>query len=289
MTAWLAAAAAIAALAWVWRRSRRAMAELRDAVRLLSRLEQARRDFVADVSHEIRTPLASIKAYAETVNGGGLSDSERAEFLLEIERNADRMTKLADDLLTLSALDSAPAAASEPVSLDRVAAEVVAGMKPLAARKKQVIRMEPFHHLPPVRGHRGRLKQVLTNLIDNAVKYTPEGGTVRLSGAVSSGRVELVIEDNGVGIPAADLPRVFERFYRADKARSREHGGAGLGLSIVKAVSEAHGGSLEIEPRPEGGLEVTVRLPAAPAPAGSRARAGTDSPGRDPGAVRSPA
>lgn len=244
--AWIAAAAR-----WVLRRE---IAELR-------RMESARREFVANVSHEIRTPLASIKAYAETLNAGPLPEAERAEFLAEIERNADRLARLADDLLTLSALESAAPPTPEPVALGKIAAEVVATLKPLAARKNLVIRVEPFHDIPPVRGHRGRLKQVLTNLLDNAVKFTGEGGTVRLSASARVGRVELVVEDNGVGIPPEDLPRVFDRFYRADKARSRESGGAGLGLAIAKSIVESHAGTLSVDSQPGRGSRFRVSLP----------------------------
>ncbi|OGR09505.1 MAG: hypothetical protein A3K53_05500 [Deltaproteobacteria bacterium RIFOXYB2_FULL_66_7] len=123
--------------------------------------------------------------------------------------------------------------------------------------------MEPFRELPHVRGDRGQLKQVLTNLLDNAIKYTPEKGTVRLSAAGAEGRVTVSVEDTGPGIPAEALPRIFERFYRVDKARSRELGGTGLGLAIVKHIVEAHGGSVSVESRVGEGSSFRVCLPAA--------------------------
>ncbi|MCX5794218.1 MAG: ATP-binding protein [Elusimicrobia bacterium] len=230
----------------------------------LRRSETVRKDFTANVSHELRTPLAAIKAFAETLRGGAAEDPDhRMEFLEEIERNADRMTRLVDDLLTLSALDSgARPPAAESVDLMRLAAEVTATLKPLAGRKELGLRLEPFRDVPPVRGDRGQLKQVLTNLLDNAIKFTPEKGLVRVSAACAEGRVTVAVQDTGIGIPAEDLPRIFERFYRVDKARSRELGGTGLGLAIVKHIVEAHGGSVAVESRPGEGSTFRVSLPA---------------------------
>ena len=231
----------------------------------LRRSDQVRKDFTANVSHELRTPLAAIKAFAETLREGAAEDAEhRAEFLLEIETNADRMTRLVDDLLTLSALDSgARNPASEPVDLMRLAAEVTATLKPLAGRKELALRLEPFRDIPPVRGDRGQLKQVLTNLLDNAIKFTPEKGVIRVSASCGEGRVTVAVQDTGPGIPLEEQPRIFERFYRVDKARSRELGGTGLGLAIVKHIVEAHGGSVAMESRPGEGSAFRFTLPAA--------------------------
>ena len=239
--------------------------QVRDDLAQLRRSDQVRKDFTANVSHELRTPLAAVKAFAETLREGAAEDPEhRAEFLDEIERNADSMARLVDDLLVLSALDSGTRApAAEPVDLMQVAAEVTATLKPLAARKEIALRMEPFRELPHVRGDRGQLKQVLTNLLDNAIKYTPEKGTVRLSAAGAEGRVTVSVEDTGPGIPPEALPRIFERFYRVDKARSRELGGTGLGLAIVKHIVESHGGSVSVESRVGEGSAFRVCLPAA--------------------------
>jgi two-component system phosphate regulon sensor histidine kinase PhoR len=238
-------------------------AKVQQDIAQLRRSDQVRKDFTANVSHELRTPLAAIKAFAETLREGAVEDAEhRAEFLLEIETNADRMTRLVDDLLTLSALDSGVRTpASESVDLMRLAAEVTATLKPLAVRKQLGLRLEPFRDVPPVRGDRGQLKQVLTNLLDNAIKFTPEKGIVRLSAACAQGRVTVAVQDTGIGIPAEDLPRIFERFYRVDKARSRELGGTGLGLAIVKHIVEAHGGGVSVESRPEEGSTFRFSLP----------------------------
>ncbi|MDD5630178.1 MAG: ATP-binding protein [Elusimicrobia bacterium] len=229
----------------------------------LRRSDAVRKDFTANVSHELRTPLAAIKAFAETLREGAADDAEhRMEFIAEIERNADRMTRLVDDLLTLSALDSdARPPAAEPVDLMRLAAEVTATLKPLAGRKELGLRLEPFRDIPAVRGDRGQLKQVLTNLLDNAIKFTPEKGLVRVSAACAEGRVTVAVQDTGIGIPAEDLPRIFERFYRVDKARSRELGGTGLGLAIVKHIAEAHHGGVAVESRPGEGSTFRVCLP----------------------------
>ena len=253
----LAASALAAALFWQWSR-RYDVAEMR-------RREQLRRDFVANVSHELRTPLTSIKGFAEVLREGALEDKERRlEFVETIEQHADRLTRLVDDLLAISALDSGVAAPElEALPLTKVVAEAVAGMKPQAERKRIVIRVEPMHDLPAVFIDRGQIRQVLTNLLDNALKFTPEAGTVRVWGAASGNRVTVYVADNGPGIPAEDQPRVFERFYRADKARSREVGGTGLGLSIVKHIVEAHGGQVGVESVEGKGSTFRFTLPTA--------------------------
>ncbi|HAM36742.1 MAG TPA: hypothetical protein DEB40_00435 [Elusimicrobia bacterium] len=232
----------------------------------LRRSDAVRKDFIANVSHELRTPLAAIKAFAETLRCGAADDSERRlEFIQEIEQNADRMTRLVDDLLELSALESGQRQpARERVDLMRVAAEVAASLKPLADRKQLALRLEPFRDIPEIAGDRGQLKQVLTNLLDNAIKFTPERGAVRIFASARDLRVTVMVQDSGTGIPEADLPRIFERFYRVDKARSRELGGTGLGLAIVKHIVEAHGGAVAVESRLGEGSVFRFTLPVAP-------------------------
>jgi len=231
----------------------------------LKRLEQIRKDFVANVSHELRTPLATIKSFAETLTSGAIEDKEnRVEFVNVIENSADRMTALVDDLLQLSALESGKMPPNfEPLSLMRIAGEVTASLKPLAGKKEIVLRLEPFHDVPEVRADKNQLKQVFTNLLDNAVKFSGEKGTVRIWAEAKNRGVSVSIQDTGVGIPADDLPRIFERFYRVDKARSREAGGTGLGLAIVKHIIEIHGGSISVESRPGAGSTFRFTLPAA--------------------------
>ena len=230
----------------------------------LKRLEQVRHEFVSNASHELRTPLASIKVFAETLSQPVEDPAERAEFVREIEENADRMARLVDDLLSLSALESGKQPPKfERIALTEVVGKVTATVKPLASKKRIVLRVEPMHDVPDVRADRGQLAQILTNLLDNAIKYTGDKGTVRVSAAPADAFVSVAVEDNGPGIPAEDLPRIFERFYRVDKARSREQGGTGLGLSIVKHLVELHGGALTVHSEPGRGSTFRFTLPAA--------------------------
>lgn len=230
----------------------------------LRRLEQVRHEFVSNVSHELRTPLASIKVFAETLAQPVESAAERAEFLLEITENADRMARLVDDLLSLSALESGRQPPKfERTSVSAAVGAVAATMKPLATKKSIALRVEALHDVPDVRADRSQLRQVLVNLLDNAIKYTGEKGTVRVSAAPADSLVSIAIEDNGPGIPPEDQGRIFERFYRVDKARSREQGGTGLGLSIVKHIVELHGGAVSVVSEPGRGATFRFTLPIA--------------------------
>ncbi|HVA66410.1 MAG TPA: ATP-binding protein [Elusimicrobiota bacterium] len=230
----------------------------------LRRLDEMRRDFVANVSHELRTPLAAIKAFSETLASGALAERETAEeFIREIEKSADRMSRLVDDLLELSALESGQRpGAREKVSLMRAAAEVVAALMPLAQKKQIVLRLDPFPDMPDILADKGQIKQVFTNLIDNAIKFTGDKGLVHVRAALQNGREMVIIQDSGCGIPEEDLPRIFERFYRVDKARSREMGGTGLGLAIVKHIVEGHGGHVWVESRFGEGAAFRAEFPA---------------------------
>ncbi|MDE2489668.1 MAG: PAS domain-containing protein [Elusimicrobia bacterium] len=241
-----------------------ALVVLHDITRL-RRLEAVRRDFVANVGHELRTPLASIKGFAETLREGALNDKEHApEFVRTIETHADRLSKLVDDLLDLSAIESGHRAPRlEPVALGPLCAEVARELAPQAEAAGVTVRVAPMEGLPPARADREHLRQIVANLVDNALKYNERGGSVEVSGEDLGGRVRLTVRDTGVGIPEGDLPRVFERFYRVDKARSREAGGTGLGLSIVKHLTEAQGGEVSVESRQPGGSAFRVTLPAA--------------------------
>lgn len=231
----------------------------------LRRLEQIRKEFVANVSHELRTPLATIKAFAETLGSGAVEDIEnRMDFIQEIEKNADRMTRLVDDLLTISALESGKMPPIfELIDPMRLASEVVVSMMPLTQKKQIILRLDPFRDIPQLRADKNQLKQVLSNLLDNAIKYTAEQGTIRVTACAQDGQVTISVQDNGSGIPSEDLPRIFERFYRVDKARSRELGGTGLGLAIVKHIVEIHGGSVGVISAPGEGSTFSFTLPAA--------------------------
>ena len=233
----------------------------------LRRLEIVRRDFVANVSHELRTPLTAIKGYAETLLGPAGDDAAtRRKFLAVIDRHSERLGRLIDDLLALSDLELGRVpmrlgAVSAAVAVD----DVVQIFAERAERAGVHLQAHADPGLPLLRADGDRLRQVLINLVDNAIKYTPREGRVSVRVGRSAGGVSLVIEDSGVGIPEPDLPRLTERFFRVDKARSREVGGTGLGLAIVKHLVHAHGGRLTIDSRYGQGTTVTVEWPAVAA------------------------
>ncbi|WP_447977775.1 two-component system histidine kinase PnpS [Candidatus Nitrospira bockiana] len=238
----------------------------------IRRLEKVRKDFVANVSHELRTPLTSIKGYVEALLDGAKDDPEEClRFLDIILKQSDRLNLILEDLLQLSQIESGQVLFKQDVvPLASVVERTVSLIHPLADKKGHRLVIDLPEGLPSVCGDAERLVQVLTNLLDNAVKYTPEGGLIevrarRLPAAAPgpSDGVELVVADNGIGIPEADRPRVFERFYRVDKARSRELGGTGLGLAIVKHIVENHGGQVWVEGNEPAGSRFVIRLPAA--------------------------
>ncbi len=240
-----------------------ALVVLHDISRL-RRLEAMRRDFVANVSHELRTPLASIKGFSETLRNGAVDDREnRFDFLDTIIEHTDRLTKLVDDLLDLSAIESGHRSPKKE-DVD-VAAELTVAAKsfsPLAETRGVRLNTDVKSSLPKVVADPAQLRQILANLLDNAIKYTEKGGAVELSAEAWMTGVRVSVSDSGVGIPASDLPRVFERFYRVDKARSRDAGGTGLGLSIVMHLVEAHGGVVSVESRQPGGSTFRFTLPS---------------------------
>lgn len=245
-------------------RQKGALAILHDVTEI-ERLERVRRDFVANVSHELRTPLTAIRGYAETLLDGAIDDAEHNRKFLEVIRsNAIRLTNIASDLLVLSELEQHRAAQepAERVPLQPVIESAVRTVES-AARIRQIAIRAPEVDLA-VRGLRFRLEQALVNLVDNAVKFSPPGSEVRIEcNRAEDGMVEIHVIDNGIGIPEADLPRIFERFYRVDKARSREAGGTGLGLSIVKHIAELYGGSVRVKSRLGEGSTFTLAFPAA--------------------------
>ncbi len=229
----------------------------------LKRLEKVRRDFVANVSHELRTPVTVIKGYAETLLSGALAgDPERATVFLEkIDRHADRLTSLVGDLLTLSELEAGEKPLQPaPVAIESAVIHACALLEEKARSKKINIDRHGIEGTPPVLADQGKLEQVLVNLLDNALKYTPENGSITISANEADGMVAVTVSDTGIGIPAKDLPRIFERFYRVDAARSREQGGTGLGLAIVKHIVQQHGGSVAVESTPGKGSTFTITL-----------------------------
>lgn len=229
----------------------------------LKRLERVRQDFVANVSHELRTPLTAIKGYVEALRDGGLQDPAQAEkFLGVIQRHSERMDKIVSDLLLLSEMESADRVLQiETVHLPELIRNAVETLRPLAEGKKQNLWVEPLEGLPTLRADGQKLHQVMINLLNNAISYTPGEGSITVEATPVSEGVEVSVSDNGIGIPADDLPRIFERFYRVDKGRSHELGGTGLGLSIVKHIVEAHDGRVQVESKPGKGSRFTFFLP----------------------------
>ncbi len=230
----------------------------------IQRQEQARKDFVANVSHELRTPLAAIRGYAETLLDGALDDSEmNRKFVEVIQAHAIRLNNIAQDLLILSELDTH--AVSMAPTLIPVQEVIEAALRTVegAANMRNVSLEVHSCERALVLGSRLRLEQIFVNLLDNAVKFNRPSGSVIIECRPSRDLVELAICDTGIGIPSEDLNRVFERFYRVDKARSRDAGGTGLGLSIVKELLEEMGGSIRVESQIGQGSRFFIRMPAA--------------------------
>ncbi|NJD01300.1 MAG: cell wall metabolism sensor histidine kinase WalK [Ruminiclostridium sp.] len=227
------------------------------------RLENMRKEFVANVSHELKTPLTSIKSYAETLLDGALDDRESAErFLGVINSEADRMTRLVKDLLQLSSLDNRQLKWNmEEMSFVSLVKNAVEKMEMEAGNKKQTLESHVIGIIPNIEADYGRIEQVVFNLLSNAIKYTPENGKISVYIGKTKNEVYMKVSDTGIGIPENDLPRIFERFYRVDKARSREMGGTGLGLAIAREIVEAHSGIITISSEKDKGTEVLVRLP----------------------------
>ena len=228
----------------------------------LRRLEQVRKDFVANVSHELRTPLTAIKGYVEALRDDPKIElPQRHRFLEIIETHTDRLNLIITDLLLLSKIESGQIPLKqEPVELALLINRTLGLLSHQIDRKQHKIVLDIPARLPPVLGDEERLGQVFSNLLDNAVKYTPDKGTLTIIAVLNDTMIEVGIEDTGIGIPPKDLSRIFERFYRVDKARSRELGGTGLGLAIVKHLVEAHGGTVSVQSAGKGS-RFTVRLP----------------------------
>ncbi|MBF5046375.1 histidine kinase [Aggregicoccus sp. 17bor-14] len=231
----------------------------------LRRLEKVRKDFVANVSHELRTPITAIRGYAETLQGGALADSTVAPRMVGIiHRQAERLGELVEDLLELSRLEGRELRLqSTRVPLAPAAARAAETVRLKAEGKGLTVGLEVPADLS-AHGDARAVEQVLINLLDNAVKYTPAGGSVQVSAEQAGGRLVLRVRDTGVGMEARHLGRIFERFYRVDPGRSRDMGGTGLGLSIVKHLVGAMGGEVRVESEPGRGSTFTVWLPASP-------------------------
>ena len=234
----------------------------------LQQTERMRTDFVANVSHELKTPLASLLGYIETLQGPAREDAEaQARFLAIMDEQARRMARLVDDLLSLSRIEMAEhSRPTERVSVDGLLNEVARLLEPQAAMRKVNIALELAEDLAPLTADRDQLAEVFENLIGNAIRYGREGGEVRVTARQEpAGHITVSVEDEGEGIPAEHIPRLTERFYRVDAARSRECGGTGLGLAIVKHIVSRHRGRLAIESEPGRGSRFSVIVPAEPA------------------------
>jgi two-component system phosphate regulon sensor histidine kinase PhoR len=231
----------------------------------LRRLEQVRRDFVANVSHELRTPISSIKGYAETLLEGALEDKDNAkEFISIIYQDSNRLAALINDLLDLSRIESGNMKMSfvalDPLALIKRAVSVIENQ---AKAKSIALKFDISSSLPQIKADETRFSQVMINMLDNAIKYSSEGGRVTISAKAVDKMLQIDVSDTGIGISEVDLPRIFERFYRVDKARSRELGGTGLGLSIVKHIISAHGGQVWVKSELGNGSIFSFTIPLA--------------------------
>ena len=225
--------------------------------------EEMRREFVANVSHELRTPLTNIRSYAETLvdNAGELPPDTEKNFLGVILNESDRMTHIVQDLLTLSRFDSGRSELKlAPFPFGQAVRDVYDAIRMEAQRHGHDVALDMPDGLPEIVGDRERILQVMMNVVSNSIKYTPDGGHIRISAGQWPGKVWMEVADNGIGIPKEDRGRIFERFYRVDKARSRESGGTGLGLSIAKEIVDRHEGTIELLDRPGPGLTVRMVL-----------------------------
>ena len=231
----------------------------------LRRVNEIRRDFVANVSHERNTPATRLRLLAESLEEAIDEDPAQARlFATQLKKETERLSQLITDLLDLTRLESQERVENPvPVDVRSVLMTVLARMRSVARRKNITLQWKRFGRAAQytVRGDETQLTSMFTNLVDNAVKYTPSGGRVEVTGGFEGSEIVIQVSDTGIGIPEEKLPRIFERFYRVDKARSKQTGGTGLGLSIVKHVAENHGGRVAVESTPGEGSTFTVYLP----------------------------
>ena len=233
----------------------------------LRRVNKIRRDFVANVSHELKTPATSLRLLAESLEEAIDEDPVQARlFAAQLKKETERLSQLINDLLDLTRLESEERVENPvPVDVRSTLMSVLACMRSAARKKNITLQWKRFGRAAQytVRGDETQLTSMFMNLVDNAVKYTSPGGRVEVTGGFEGSEIVIRVSDTGIGIPEGKLPRIFERFYRVDKARSKETGGTGLGLSIVKHVAENHGGRVTVESTPGEGSVFTVHLPRA--------------------------
>jgi len=237
--------------------------ELQQKMENLRQADKVRTDFVANVSHELRTPLTSIKGFVETLEDGAINDTKNAmRFISIIKKHAERLENIINDLLSLSELElHRDSIRKSDFDLRNLINEVALGFGHALASKQHKLTVISYGSDFRIKADVDRIEQVFVNLIDNAIKYTKEGGQIEARLFEENETITVTVGDNGIGIPKEHLDRVFERFYRADKARSREVGGTGLGLSIAKHIVMAHNGEIRIESEVNKGTKVSVTLP----------------------------
>ncbi len=229
----------------------------------IRKLEKIRSDFVANVSHELKTPLTSISGFVETLKSGTIEDETvKMRFLDIIDIETERLTRLIDDILTLSEIENIQSkTVNQEINTYKMIQEVEMMIRPIAVNKGLTLMAEVDSNLPPLTANRDWFKQMLINLLDNAIKYTPQGGKIHLNAFQKYNNIIINVKDTGIGIPKKDIPRLFERFYRVDKARSRKVGGTGLGLAIVKHIVLSLGGKIKVNSDISKGTEFTVIIP----------------------------
>jgi two-component system phosphate regulon sensor histidine kinase PhoR len=229
----------------------------------IKRLERARRDFIANISHEFKTPLTAIQGFAETLLDGAVEDTENRIGFLEIIRDhARRLSRLTEDLLKLAQIEAGQLPYdSHFVSVEEIVKPCLNTMQVKAGKKNLTLEADYRNDLPKLFGDYQAFHEILENLLDNAVRYSPPGGVVKIGAVVEGNEIVLSVADNGIGIPKVDQDRIFERFYRADTARSRESGGTGLGLSIVKHLVKAQGGRIRVESEVGIGSTFFIHMP----------------------------
>ena len=244
------------------------VAVLRD-ITAFREVERMKTDFVANVSHELRTPLTSIKGFVETLMDGAMEDPKTAAHFLEIINDeTDRLNRLISDLLSLSRVEAKQGQIRKAaLNLDKLIINTVSILSPQASEKNQILNVDIKIPLPVISADEDMIGQLLINLVDNAIKYTADGGRIDIRAERWNDSVKIAVSDTGIGIPRDSIPRLFERFYRVDKARSREMGGTGLGLAIVKHILEVHSGRIEVDSIVGQGSTFTVYLPAGNDPA----------------------
>ena len=237
--------------------------QLEDTLDDLKRSEQMRREFVANVSHELRTPITSVRSYAETLaSDPDIPADMRERFLNVILNESDRMTKIVQDLLTLSRFDAGSFQFTfDYFSFETSVRDVYNAVRMEAQAHHHEFTLEVEPGIPRIRGDKTRVEQVIMNMVSNAIKYTKDGGRIAIKAGLRGSEVWCSVKDNGIGIPKEDTGKVFDRFYRVDKARSRESGGTGLGLSIAQEIVVRHGGRIELKSRLGHGTTITVWLP----------------------------